>query len=100
MKHISINSIVYLDGVILVRSSPIVFITLRPSTHNPTDMPAPPYRRIQIGTGAFCAALPVVAVIHSATSGPIALLEGQKSNIRHGNIRASWLTWHYHLKKI
>lgn len=32
----------YLDGVILVKSSPIVFITLRPQIHKPIAMPNPP----------------------------------------------------------
>lgn len=64
-----------LEGVILVRSSPSVFMTRLPRTHSPREIPTPPSNNIQIGTGAFWAALPVDAVIQIATNGPIALLE-------------------------
>lgn len=32
----------YVDGVIFVRSLPIVSITRRPHNHKPTEMPIPP----------------------------------------------------------
>uniref|UniRef100_A0A2D4KYI1 Uncharacterized protein n=1 Tax=Micrurus paraensis TaxID=1970185 RepID=A0A2D4KYI1_9SAUR len=49
------NSIVKpLDGVIGVRSFPIVWITLLPQTQRPTQMPMPPYSSSQIGVGASC----------------------------------------------
>lgn len=32
----------HLDGVILVRSSPIVLMTRRPQIHSPNEMPTPP----------------------------------------------------------
>lgn len=64
----------YLEGVILARSSPIVLITFRPSTTKPKDIPKPPYSRIQIGVAACCETSPVVAINHNDTRGPIALL--------------------------
>ncbi|CAN8003764.1 unnamed protein product [Ixodes pacificus] len=36
----------HLEGVTLVRSSPRVWITLRPQSQSPRLMPAPPYRRM------------------------------------------------------
>lgn len=39
----------YLDGVMGVRSRPMVWMTLRPHTHNPAQMPTPPYSRSQMG---------------------------------------------------
>lgn len=49
----------YLDGVMGVRSLPMVWITLRPQTHRPMQMPTPPYRSNQIGVGASDVTLPV-----------------------------------------
>ena len=34
--------VTYLDGVILVKSSPIVLMTRRPQIHNPREIPHPP----------------------------------------------------------
>lgn len=39
----------YLDGVIGVRSRPMVWMTLRPHTHSPAQMPTPPYSKSQMG---------------------------------------------------
>lgn len=50
----------YLEGVMGVRSLPIVWITLRPHTHRPMQMPAPPYSRSQMGVGALEVTLLVV----------------------------------------
>ena len=69
------NSKRYLEGVILVRSSPRVFMTRLPQIQSPTEIPIPPYTNTQMGTGTFWAALPVVAVTHNATKGPMALLK-------------------------
>lgn len=41
----------YLEGVMGVRSRPMVWMTLRPHTHSPMQMPTPPYRRSQMGVG-------------------------------------------------
>ena len=71
IKHINFT---YLEGVILVRSSPMVFITLLPHNHSPIEIPAPPYNKIQIGVAAFPWTTPVVPVSHRETRGPIALL--------------------------
>ena len=40
--HSNHSRSVYLEGVILVRSSPIVRITRRPQTQRPTEIPRPP----------------------------------------------------------
>jgi hypothetical protein len=64
----------YLDGVILVRSSPMVFMTRRPQVQRPREMPTPPYSRIQMGVLALAITWPVVPVSHRDTRGPIALL--------------------------
>lgn len=39
----------YLEGVMGVRSRPMVWMTLRPHTHRPAQMPTPPYSRSQMG---------------------------------------------------
>lgn len=39
----------YLEGVMGVRSRPMVWMTLRPHTHSPAQMPTPPYSRSQMG---------------------------------------------------
>lgn len=36
-----------------VRSLPMVWITLRPHTHSPMQMPAPPYSSSQMGVGSL-----------------------------------------------
>ena len=50
----------YLDGVIFVRSSPIVRMTRRPQTHRPMEMPNPPKNKTHSGVLAVAATLPVV----------------------------------------
>lgn len=49
----------YLDGVMGVRSLPIVWMTLRPHTHKPMQIPAPPYSSSQMGVATFVATSPV-----------------------------------------
>lgn len=39
----------YLEGVMGVRSRPMVWMTLRPHTQSPAQMPTPPYSRSQMG---------------------------------------------------
>src|SRR5699024_3380935 len=60
-------------GVILVRSEPIVWITLRPQTHRPIEMPMPPYRRMYQGVSPLESPSRKMSI--TATSGPIALLQ-------------------------
>lgn len=36
----------YVEAVIFVRSSPIVWMTRRPHNHSPTEIPSPPYNRM------------------------------------------------------
>ena len=67
--------VIYLDGVTFVRSVPIVSITRLPRTHSPRVIPAPPYASTQIGVAAFCSTFPSELMSHTATSGPIALLQ-------------------------
>lgn len=43
----------YLEGVMGVRSLPIVWITRRPHTQSPAQMPTPPYSSNQMGVGSF-----------------------------------------------
>lgn len=45
VKAVQISIIKPLDGVILVKSSPIVRITRRPQTQRPTDIPKPPKKK-------------------------------------------------------
>lgn len=49
----SATSSLYLEGVMGVRSLPMVWITLRPHTHSPMQMPAPPYSSSQMGVGSL-----------------------------------------------
>ena len=63
------------EGVITVRPLASVFITRRPHTQRPTEMPAPPYARIHIGAATFSPNESVVAMIQMPISGPIALLQ-------------------------
>ena len=65
----------YLEGVMGVRSRPMVWITLRPHTHRPAQMPTPPYSSSQMGVASLDSTQPLVYTIHSATSGPMALLQ-------------------------
>jgi hypothetical protein len=48
-----------LEGVIGVRSFPMVWITLLPQTHSPIQMPTPPYSRSHIGVALFEDMFPV-----------------------------------------
>lgn len=50
----------YLEGVMGVRSLPMVWITRRPHTHSPAQMPTPPYSKSQMGVGSFEVTLLVV----------------------------------------
>lgn len=68
-KHVA-----YLEGVMGVRSFPMVWITLRPHTQSPVQMPTPPYRSSQIGVGELDVTEPLSYRSHRAMSGPIALL--------------------------
>lgn len=43
----------YLEGVMGVRSLPMVWMTLRPHTHSPMQMPTPPYSNSQMGVGSL-----------------------------------------------
>lgn len=72
----------YLDGVMGVRSFPMVWITLRPHTQRPVQMPTPPYRSSQIGVGEFDTTEPLSYRSHRAMSGPIALLMKQMGDGR------------------
>ena len=47
-----------LDGVILVKFSPIVLMTLCPHAQRPILIPTPPYSMIQNGDSLFCMTLP------------------------------------------
>lgn len=70
--------VAYLEGVIGVRSFPRVWITLRPHTQRPAQMPTPPYRSNQMGVGALDTTEPLSYTSQRATSGPIALLLNKK----------------------
>lgn len=72
--------VVYLEGVMGVRSFPMVWITLRPHTQSPVQMPTPPYRSSQIGVGELDMTEPLSYRSHRAMSGPIALLMKKKEN--------------------
>lgn len=71
----------YLEGVIGVRSRPIVWMTLRPHTQSPAQMPTPPYSSSQIGVGLWDTTEPLSYTSHSATRGPIALLQGEQKYV-------------------
>lgn len=64
----------YLEGVMGVRSLPIVWITRRPHAQRPAQMPTPPYRSNQMGVGEVDTTEPLSYRSQRATSGPIALL--------------------------
>lgn len=49
----STNRSLYLEGVMGVRSLPMVWITLRPHTQRPAQIPTPPYSRSQMGVAIF-----------------------------------------------
>lgn len=68
-----------------VRSFPMVWITLRPHTQSPMQMPTPPYRSSQIGVGEFDSTEPLSYRSQRATSGPIALLAIKKTNVNDAN---------------
>lgn len=57
-----------------VRSRPMVWMTLRPHTHSPMQMPTPPYSNSQMGVGSLEVTLLLVYTSQRATKGPIALL--------------------------
>ncbi|KYM99291.1 hypothetical protein ALC62_09933 [Cyphomyrmex costatus] len=67
----SMNPVV---GVMRARSWPSVCITLRPHTHNPAEIPRPPYSSMSMGVSASCRAEPSAYTAQSPISGPIALL--------------------------
>lgn len=69
----------YLDGVMGVRSLPMVLITLRPITQSPVQMPTPPNRSSQMGVDKLDTTDPLLYSSQMATSGPIALLEENKA---------------------
>lgn len=69
----------YLDGVMGVRSLPMVLITLRPSTQSPEQMPTPPNRSSQMGVGKLDTTDPLSYSSQMATRGPIALLQEKKA---------------------
>lgn len=77
----------YLDGVMGVRSLPMVLITLRPSTQSPVQMPTPPNRSSQMGVGKLDTTDPLSYSSQMATSGPIALLEAKKAHQYLGHIQ-------------
>lgn len=64
----------YLEGVMGVRSLPRVWMTLRPHTQSPAQMPTPPYRSNHMGVGALDITDPLSYRSQRATNGPIALL--------------------------
>lgn len=70
------------DGVITVSPLASVCITRRPHTHKPTEMPAPPYARIQLGAATRWPSDIDVAIIQMPISGPIALLRARE-HIQH-----------------
>lgn len=72
----------YLDGVMGVRSLPMVLITLRPSTQSPAQMPTPPNRSSQMGVGKLDTTDPLSYSSQMATRGPIALLEEKKAPLK------------------
>lgn len=65
----------HVDGVIFVKSSPIVSITRLPHTHNPREIPQPPYNRMYRGVSDFCCTEPSVYINQRAINGPMALLQ-------------------------
>ena len=65
----------YLEGVMGVKSSPMVLMTLRPQTHRPMEIPAPPITSIQMGTSTFGKTMPYLKMTQSEISGPMALLK-------------------------
>lgn len=71
----------YLEGVMGVRSLPMVCITLRPHTQSPAQIPTPPYRSNQMGVGALDTTEPLSYSSQRATSGPIALLVIEESYV-------------------
>lgn len=95
--------VAYLDGVMGVRSLPIVWITLLPHTHSPAQMPTPPYRSNQMGVGALDTTEPLSYRSQRATSGPIALLVIEISCVSLLNeqrIHAFHRGYHFHLPDI
>jgi hypothetical protein len=58
MYFSKIKDKLYLDGVIFVKSSPIVRITRRPQTQRPTDIPSPPKKSTQSGVADRAATVP------------------------------------------
>lgn len=50
----------YLEGVIGVRSLPMVWMTLLPQTHRPIQIPTPPYSSSHIGDASFERTSPVL----------------------------------------
>ena len=55
---LKLGYLLYLEGVIGVRSSPTVLITRRPHTNSPMHMPTPPYTRIQTGIRTLSCIMP------------------------------------------
>lgn len=70
-----------------VRSRPMVWMTLRPHTHSPMQMPTPPYSNSQMGVGSFEVTLLLLYTSQRATKGPIALLFKKTKQKKHGGIR-------------
>ena len=83
----------YLDGVILVKSSPIVLITLLPQTQRPIEMPTPPKISNQIGVAASDSILPSLYTKYSAISGPMAFETSALVNIKINYIKYNKLVW-------
>ena len=65
-------------GATVLRSVPMVSMTLLPHIHRPIDIPTPPKNKIQMGVAASPAISPVVAVSQILTTGPMALLQTNK----------------------
>lgn len=70
----------------------MVWITLRPHTQRPVQMPTPPYRSSQIGVGELDATEPLSYRSHRAMSGPIALLVKKMGNVNAANEEKNFKT--------
>lgn len=79
------SHVAYLEGVMGVRSFPMVWITLRPHTQSPVQMPTPPYSSSQIGVGDLDMTEPLSYRSHRAMSGPIALLVKKMGRVNPTN---------------
>lgn len=71
--------------MILAKSSPRVWMTRRPQTHKPIEIPIPPYISSQIGMGILEFTTWVTPTIHRPINGPMALLFQIRKDERGNN---------------